>query len=491
MVAGFGAGAHTEDMCRLWRETFVLLLAAMLPAGAMAQTATVRGVVYDSTMRASLTGAAVRVFRADDASEGIDVRTGADGRFTTPSLRTGTWLLSFLHPRLDSLRLEPPLARVEVVENGAIDVTLAVPSASTLSRRLCGSPPDDSSAVLTGDVRDALRRRPVVGATVRVSWPEWVFGKDGVAREDAARAARTDSSGSFVLCHVPQGTTLTAIAYQGVDSTGLIELPVPTTAYATASFSLDRRDTTITPPLTLSGALKRGRGVVRGTVQTPDGKPFSTAVARVLGSGSIVRSDSGGVFRIGDAMAGTQTVEVRAVGFEPRRVPVALTPGEPFPMTITLERARVMLDTVRVTAGRKLPPDVENIERRWRRSLGTILDGATVRERTSTQTTSALWGIPGVRLGMRAGYGNVVYLRSGGGGECIPPIYLDGFRFESAGISIDEIVPPSEVAAIEMYPRAMQRPAEYTDLSACGVLVVWTRSFLGNVPVMDPRRKPR
>ena len=470
------------------------MLVASAAGGAEAQpVASVRGTVYDSVAMAPLADAAVRVFSRDSAARGFDVRTDARGVFDVPALPAGTWLVSFLHPRLDSLRIEPPLAQVNVVETGTINVTLAIPRAASLASRLCGSPPDDSAAVITGEVRDATYKRPIAGAIVRASWPEWVFGKEGMDREDVARVARSDSTGTFVLCHLPLGTTVTALAYMGGDSTGVVELPVPVSAYAVADFVLDRRPVSVsavrTDSLGSGPLLRRGMGDVRGSVRTPDGAPFANAVARVLGSGSVVRSDSAGTFRISDAVAGTQTVEVRAVGFEPRRLPVVLTPGEPVAVEVTIDRARTVLDTVRVMAGRKLPPDVQAIERRWRRGLGTILDGATIRERTSTQITSALWGIPGVRLGMRAGYGNVVYVRGTVGGECIPPIYLDGFRFESNGISIDEIVPPGEVAAIEMYPRAMQRPAEFTDLGACGVLVVWTRAYLGNVPVMDPRRR--
>jgi len=428
------------------------------------------------------------VFRADGASVGIDARTDAAGAFEVAALRTGTWLLSFLHPRLDSLRLEPPLARVDVVEAGDIDVTLAVPSGASLARALCGATPGDSSAVVVGDVRDALARRVLAGATVRVSWPEWVFAKEQMEREVVTRVARTDSTGQFVLCNVPQGTTVTALAYAEADTTGIIELAVPQADYVVADFVLDR-SAVLARSDSGGGTWRRGTGAVRGRVTTADGKPFVSAVARVLGSGMAVRSDSGGVFRITDAAAGTQTVEVRALGYDPIRQQVQLVPGEPFTASFTLAKSRVTLDTVRVVAGRKLPPDIEAIERRWRRGLGTILDGRTVRERTATNLTSALWSIPGVRLGTRFGYGNTIYLRGNGGQECIPPIYLDGFRFIADGLSLDEIVPPSDVAALEVYPRPMQRPAEFTDLGDCGVLAVWTTRFLGNIPVIDPRRK--
>jgi hypothetical protein len=447
------------------------LLVAELQAQPVAR---LRGVVFDSVAAAPLAHAAVRVFRGDNAAEGVDLRTDTAGRFVLPGVRPGTWLVSFLHPRLDSLRLDAPVARVEVVEAGDIDVTLAVPSGASLARALCGARPDDSTAVVVGDVRDAATRRALSGATVRATWPEWVFAKRQMGREDVTRVARTDSTGQFILCGVPQGTTVRALAYRDADTTGVVELAIPAADYAVTDFLLDR-----------SGARA---GSVRGVVQTPDGKPFANAMARVLGSGTMVRTDSSGTFRIADAAAGTQMVEVRALGYEQQRRQVTLVPGEPLAMSFTVDRARVLLDTVRVFAGRKLPPDVVAIERRWRAGQGVILDAATVRQRASNYITNALFAVPGVRLGMRNGFGNTVYFR-GIGGECIPIIYLDGFRFVANGLSLDEIVAPQDVAAMEVYVRPMQRPAEFTDLADCGVLVVWTRYHLGNIPVFDPRRR--
>ena len=474
-----------------------LVLAGLLVGSVRAAaqpTARLRGVVYDSVSRAPLANAAIRVFRSDNAGEGVDARTDSTGAFSVSGLRAGTWLLSFLHPRLDSLRLEPPLARVDVVEAGDIDVTLAVPSGASLARALCGATLDDSTAVVVGDVRDAAARWPLVGATVRVTWPEWVFAKKAMAREDVARVSRTDSTGQFVLCRVPQGTTVTALAYAGADTTGVIELTVPTADYVVADFVIDRTVGGLVSPVAgASGATgKRGRGAVRGVVTTPDGKPFPNAVARVLGSGSSVRSDSAGVFRVIDAVAGTQTVEIRAVGFEPQRRSVVLRPDDALDLAFTITKSSVLLDTIRVIAGRKLPPEVVRLEQRWRRGFGVFMDATTIRERTSTRITSALWGIPGVRLGTRSGAGNSVWMRGVGGGECAAPVFLDGFPLDMGDISIDELVSPLEVVAVEVYARSENVPAEFMNpFNSCGVLLVWTRLGVGNVPVIDPRRSRR
>jgi len=326
---------------------------------------------------------------------------------------------------------------------------------------------------------------------VRASWPEWVFGKETMAREEVTRIARTDSTGQFVLCHVPQGTTVVARAIAGYDSTGVVEIAVPESAYVVSHFAVDRGSRLAEAFGELAGSPWRvGSGIVAGAARTPDGRPLAGVLARVLGSGSAVRSDSSGRFRIGDAAAGTQTVEVRAVGFEPQRHTVDLVPDAPLALTFTLERSRVLLDTVRVVAGAAVPPDVRAIERRWRAGQGVILTGETVRARAGSHVTTALLSIPGVRLGARAGYGNVVYLRGNRGQDCIPVVFLDGFRFVANGVSVDELVAPQDVAALEVYVRAMQRPAEFTDLADCGVFVIWTKRFLGNVPVMDPKRRP-
>ncbi len=478
--------------------------AQVAPPADTAVVARLRGVVYDSVAQAPLADALVRVFRSDSAAEGVYARSDAAGAFTVPTLRAGTWLVSFLHPRLDVLRIEAPVARVEVVEAGEIALTLALPSAATLARALCGPPTADSTAVVVGIVRDASARRPVAGATVRTTWPEWVFAKKRSGREDVSRVARTDSSGRFVLCGVPQATTVNAIAYSGRDTTGRVELAVPPSEYLVFDFMIDLDSAAtaagagglsadpllqIAPAIASKPAevsLRYGRGAVRGTVRTPDGRPFASAVARILGSGSARLSDSSGVFRINDAAAGTQTLEVRALGFEPQRRPVVLTPNEPLDVAFVVQKTTVRLDTVRVVAGRNLPPELERLERRWRARRGVVLDRETVRSRSSFGITGSLRAIPGVRLGSRAGYGNVVYMRSAGGRECTPPLFLDGFRFEAGDLTLDEVIFADDVAAIEVYVRGVTVPAEF--FSECGAVVVWTRQFFDNIPVLDPTK---
>jgi hypothetical protein len=59
-------------------------------------------------------------------------------------------------------------------------------------------------------------------------------------------------------------------------------------------------------------------------------------------------------------------------------------------------------------------------------------------------------------------------------------VYVDGSLALGAGrrdpVSIDELVRPGEIAAVEVYPSAASVPAEYTGTTGrCGAVVIWTR----------------
>ena len=105
----------TRTATLLRRETALLALLALAPAALVAQgavTARIVGQVYDSISRAPLSNATVRIVRADNPSIGRTATTDVFGRFRYDSVGRGAWLATFLHPVLDSLRLEPGIVRL-------------------------------------------------------------------------------------------------------------------------------------------------------------------------------------------------------------------------------------------------------------------------------------------------------------------------------------------------------------------------------------------
>ena len=63
-------------------------------------------------------------------------------------------------------------------------------------------------------------------------------------------------------------------------------------------------------------------------------------------------------------------------------------------------------------------------------------------------------------------------------GRCLARTFIDGVRVEqSSSASIDDLLSPELIAAVEMYPRGFQAPPQYTDAldPRCGVVLFWTK----------------
>ncbi len=474
------------------------LLSACLPMGLVAQApvrARITGTVFDSVSRRALAGAMVRIVRADDPSIGRSATADAFGSFHYDSVPGGTWLATFLHPVLDSLRLEPGIVRIEIQESGSIVVPLATPSARALIVATCRVPLASDLGVIIGDVRRASDDAPLAAAKVEVSWPEWTLNKGRMVTEQRVRTATTDSTGHYTLCGVPSGGTLRGVAWSAADTSGAVEVMTPEAGYAVLDFAIApvehlavKVDSGAT---SIDVKVRRGKAAVRGVVTTIDRRPLANAVVRVLGSGTQVRTSAAGAYAILDAGAGTQTVEARAIGYQPMREMVRLSESASNTVDLRLPVQRVQLDTVRVAAGRDLPVEVRAIERRWRAGTGVILDARTVRERSNLFTTDALRGLSGVTVRQVGGFGQTVWMRSSNGNECQAGVIFDGAQLppsQAASISIDEIARREDISAIEVYPRPSQVPAEFTSMvQGCGVVAIWTKRGTGGVMPVKPK----
>jgi len=463
--------------------------------------AQVVGTVYDSVAMRPLAGAVVRLFRAGEPASGRTARSDETGRFAYDSVPAGVWLVSFLHPVLDALRVDPLFAQLQITESGLVSAPLFIPSARALVAAACGVGTSNEFGLVVGEIRRAADNAPLAGATVAVEWPEWVLRKKRLVTEELRKIARSDSAGRYALCGAPAGSTVRAVAWSGTDTSGAIELAVPPSGYALQDF-------TVAPahyaPLGADSAelgnaavhVRRGRGTVRGRVLTPTGAPLANAAVRVLGSGTQVRTSTTGTFVIDDAVAGTQSVEARAIGFQPERRAVQLTESGVVEVSLTLAVRHVSLDTVRVFAGRELPWEVRGIERRWRTGIGKFLDGRTVRERSAFYTSDALRSIAGVQVrSSGGGFGQQVLMRNMRGQLCQAILFVDGIAMDAAGsggMTLDDFATPSEVAVVEVYARASLVPAEYLTMHRdCGVVAVWTRFGTQNVRLLPPRSAPK
>lgn len=489
-------------------------LCTLLPVAVGAQQpdqprARLVGVAFDSVGMRPLANAVVRVVPAQEPSAGRVATADSSGRFVVEGLTPGRWLATALHPVLDTLELESPVAYLDIQESGDIVLELPTPSAATLVRQRCGVMVADLG-VLFGYARQATDEAPMPGATVTAEWPEWTMrnGVQGIRGEQVRRVATADASGRFTLCGVPAGNVVRVVASRGADSTGILELEIDASGVTRRDLVLAAAGTVLQPPTGSAeagfGAQRVGPATVRGAVRDINGRPLAGAIVRVLGSGNASRTDSSGAFVVRRAMIGSQMVEARAIGFDPARQLADLRANAPLQLEFTLARRQVQLDTIRVSAGRTVSPALLSLEHRMRSGVGgTFLDGDAVRRQATRFVSDALLHVNGVRVRGVSGAGQRILMRRSDGRACLPQVIVDGIPVhtgipvpdndlptgsDNGEMFLDDFVSLDQVAAMEVYPRSALVPALFNAPSGCGAVVVWTKSHFGGVSVRDPRR---
>jgi hypothetical protein len=194
-------------------------LVAILEQGAEASIGDLRGsraahalagVAFDSIARAPLAGARVSLRGTSFAAT-----SDADGRFRIQVPDTGTYLLAFEHPRLDSIAYDVPARAVRIADTLVV-ADVAVPPIARVRATLC---PDSRGVAVTGVVIGAVRTPSGTAAawtTLRYRWSRYdpADTRDGTARptesapvlQSAPGATLvTDSRGRFLICDVPPG----------------------------------------------------------------------------------------------------------------------------------------------------------------------------------------------------------------------------------------------------------------------------------------------
>jgi hypothetical protein len=145
---------------------------------------------------------------------------------------------------------------------------------------------------------------------------------------------------------------------------------------------------------------------------------------------------------------------------------------------VALTNVQTFLDTVRVTARRVFSRDVSGFERRQRIGLGRFFDREAIDRKILFRTSDLFQGMPGLTLSQTRFGENLGLMRGIWGGLCRPALFMDGLRFEAE--DIDFLTFPQELEAVEVYVRASEAPAQYTDVrNGCGTILLWTRRYMG------------
>jgi hypothetical protein len=437
----------------------------------------VSGTVSDSLHDAVLRGALVRIDQT--THEGF---TDSLGQFHIDSVPAGPHRLVVIHPLLDTLGISLVTQPMTFLGGGAKVVDLSIPSAETLVSILC--PPARRAlgpAALVGFVHDADTDAPADGAKVSLLYYE--SDPLGLKKTPRVRESPIGKDGTYRICGLPAQLSGKLQVFRNGLQTG--EVPVVlgdsgAQVLAMRSMSIASQVQTVAVAQKDTGGaapkvIVKGKARVTGKVVNKYGQPIGHARVELQNTGQATLTKANGDFELDSLPSGTQTLEVRQLGFSPTDVPVELSMARPEKVTVKMADYVPVLSTMRVTAQREKGLFDVGFNDRKKMGMGYYLDSDQLKMRQTNLFSDMLRTVPGIRV-VPAGDGtNVIQSSRDPSGGCVT-FYVDGSPWQQMTPGdLDEFVRPDEVAALEVYngattPAQFQQPGQ----SGCTTVVIWT-----------------
>ncbi|MEX0906851.1 MAG: carboxypeptidase regulatory-like domain-containing protein, partial [Gemmatimonadota bacterium] len=189
-----------------------------------------------------------------------------------------------------------------------------------------------------------------------------------------------------------------------------------------------------------------------------------------------------GTFRFSGIAPGDYVVSVELPGYAVAVHEIRITAGTEVRMAIRLSPQAILLEPLVAVTTRR-PQFMQGFEAR--RAQATRHSGFfthdEIQDLHARYITEVLWTIPGIVVPplQLSGGSFAVPMQSGltpsamNGGRCMT-LFVNGTQVEGA-VPYDEIFPPEDVAALEVYGLQHDVPAQFQRPGGCGALVVWLR----------------
>lgn len=212
---------------------------------------------------------------------------------------------------------------------------------------------------------------------------------------------------------------------------------------------------------------------IAGIIRDSAGKPIAEAEVAVLRNGRMLQfmtTTADGKFLLTGVAAAVVPVRIRRVGYTMQAFDVDTRAAASRSLEIVLTPVAPELEEVTVS-GRDYGKLREFYQRREQSGgFARFLEQTDILRSGVTRSSELFRSTPGVVLRSSAG-GNTLRIR-----DCQPMVWLDGQRVP--GAELDEVIGPTEIAAIEFYPSNAGVPAQYTERQnrLCGTILVWSRT---------------
>lgn len=321
-LVNWGGGPFTERVLAGFKEDGGEVTRVSMDTGRVFQAgnAVLTGTVFDSTRAAPLAGATVFL-----SGTIYSVATDAEGRFRLDGLPGGPYSVSFMHPRLESLRIVPDVQEVTLTRGDEVTVALAIPSHVTIWAGSCldeGVP--EGTGVIVGRVYNTSSGVPLAGARVVLSWKGSGSATSAVGRADAV----TDIEGKYRICGVPANISITARAHFLDESSGRSELEAPAGQPVRHDLYLRSHETVARlPDGTPIQASRQPVKIVGSILDAETDRPVIGAVVHLAGTDHRDVTDRSGRFVLRKVVPNSYTLQIRHPAYGSRSQLVAVGGG--------------------------------------------------------------------------------------------------------------------------------------------------------------------
>jgi Carboxypeptidase regulatory-like domain/TonB-dependent Receptor Plug Domain len=228
---------------------------------------------------------------------------------------------------------------------------------------------------------------------------------------------------------------------------------------------------TLRPALLRAQAL-RPRSVIDGMVSDTNLVALAEATVSLLGSSLRVTTGENGRFRVVAVPAGQYMLMIHRVGYAPVSVAIQVGDADTLRLSFAMRRIAAELDTVVVSAA-TLRTRITDFDERRRLGFGTFITAEQIKLRNPVVLGDVLRGIPSITI--IDGGPNGQYAFSTRTSKCPLQVVIDDVLVP-APANLANLVPPSDVRAIEVYSGPATIPLQYKPAnSGCGVILIWTK----------------
>ena len=411
------------------------------------------------------------------AVEGTTRVTLADGagNFRIDSIPPGSYRISIAHPILDTLGITVMTAPMVMRPGEVIEVDLATPSPARVVAMRCAPAllQRFGPGALMGQVYDPDSLKAAVGARVQLVYQETLMGFKG---QPIVREASVDSTGTYKICGLPSPIAGKLQVFKNGVSTGQVDVDVEGQLGLRSLTIAAAQVATITDTSGKTKRLLSGSSRLTGRVVNKAGGPIQSARVSLEGAAPVAITNERGEFTLDSLPSGTQTVEVRKIGYAATEKPVELSARSVAQTTVTLDVAE--LAPMQIVAGSDRVLEDLGFAERKRRGLGHFIDGETMAKQ-AVRFSDAMRNVPGIRVVPAGGGRSALANARQPVGGCVVT-YVDNVMWrEMTPGDLDDFVQPSEVRAVEVYTSTNAPPQfQMAGSTSCATIVVWTNRYV-------------